>query len=105
MATPTFRDATVQDLPLIVAMYADDELGATRESATNPLPESYLRAFREIDADPRHRVIVAEEAGTIVATLQLSYLPQLSYRGSERAQIESAPGSAHRGVAAGSVGP
>jgi GNAT superfamily N-acetyltransferase len=96
MATPTFRDATVEDLPLIVAMYADDELGATRESATDPLPESYLRAFREIDADPRHRVIVAEDAGEVIASLQLSYLPQLSYRGSERAQIESVRVSAPR---------
>jgi GNAT superfamily N-acetyltransferase len=92
MATLTFRDATADDLPRIVAMYADDDLGSGRESATDPLPESYLRAFREIDADPRHRLIVAEDVdadGEVVATLQLSYLPQLSHRGSERAQIES----------------
>jgi GNAT superfamily N-acetyltransferase len=92
MAVLTFRDATADDLPRIVAMYADDDLGSGRESATDPLPDSYLRAFHEIDADPRHRLIVAEDAdaqGEVVATLQLSYLPQLSHRGSERAQIES----------------
>jgi GNAT superfamily N-acetyltransferase len=89
MATLTFRDATAEDLPLIVAMYADDDLGSGRESATDPLPDSYRRAFHVIDADPRHRLIVAEDDGEVVATLQLSYLPQLSHRGSERAQIES----------------
>jgi GNAT superfamily N-acetyltransferase len=89
MATLTFRDATADDVPLIVAMYADDALGATRESTTESLPDSYWRAFHEIHADPRHRLIVAEEAGDVVATLQLSYLPQLSHQGSERAQVES----------------
>jgi GNAT superfamily N-acetyltransferase len=90
MATLTIRDATADDLPRIVAMYADDALGSGRESATDPLPDSYWRAFREIDADPRHRLVVAEDVdGEVVATLQLSYLPQLSHRGSERAQIDS----------------
>jgi hypothetical protein len=92
MATLTFRDATAEDLPRIVALYADDDLGSARESASDPLPERYLRAFHVIAADPRHRLIVAEDAdadGEVVATLQLSYLPQLSHRGSERAQIES----------------
>jgi GNAT superfamily N-acetyltransferase len=89
MATLTFRDATADDLPRIVSMYADDDLGSGRESDTDPLPESYRRAFTEIAADPRHRLIVAEEAGEVVATLQLSYLPQLSHRGAERAQVES----------------
>jgi GNAT superfamily N-acetyltransferase len=105
MATLTFRDATADDLPRIVAMYADDDLGSGRESATDPLPESYLRAFQEIDADPRHRLIVAEDGdadGVVVATLQLSYLPQLSHRGSERAQIESVRvASARRGSGIG----
>ena len=41
-------------------MYAADPLGETREDATEPLLESYWSAFAEIDADPRHRLIVAE---------------------------------------------
>jgi GNAT superfamily N-acetyltransferase len=93
----SFRDATADDVPLIVAMYADDALGATRESATDPLPEGYWRAFADIDGDPRQRLVVAEDAdGTVVATLQLTFLQQLSHRGSERAQIESVRVSAHR---------
>ena len=107
MAILTFRDATADDLPRIVSMYADDDLGSGRESATDPLPDSYLQAFQQIDADPRHRLIVAEDAGhdgEVVATLQLSFLPQLSRRGSERAQIESVRvASARRGGGIGSA--
>jgi GNAT superfamily N-acetyltransferase len=107
MAMLTFRDATADDLPRIVSMYADDDLGSGRESATDPLPDSYLRAFEQIDGDPRHRLIVAEDAGhdgEVVATLQLSFLPQLSHRGFERAQIESVRvASTRRGGGIGSA--
>ncbi len=85
----TFRDAALADVPAIVALYADDELGALRESPQEPLDEAYLRAFGEIDRDPRHRLIVVEQAGQLVGTLQLSFLPQLAHRGGERAQIEA----------------
>jgi GNAT superfamily N-acetyltransferase len=90
--TLTFRDATADDVPAIVAMYADDALGASRESPTDPLPDSYWRAFAEIDSDPRQRLVVGEDEaadGEVVATLQLSYLPQLSHGGVELAQVES----------------
>ena len=50
-----FRDAVADDVPLIVAMYADDDLGTTREQPGDPLPEGYWSAFEQIDADPRHR--------------------------------------------------
>lgn len=85
----TFRDATADDLPLIVGMYADDPLGRTRERAGEPLAPAYLDAFRQIDADPRHRLVVAELAGDVVGTLQLSFVPHLVLTGGERAQIEA----------------
>ena len=55
----TFRDATILDLPEIVRMLADDFLGGQRERFEEPLPESYVRAFREIEADPNNELIVA----------------------------------------------
>jgi GNAT superfamily N-acetyltransferase len=84
-----FRDATVEDLPAVVAMYADDELGASRESPEVPLADAYLRAYGEIDVDRRHRLIVVEHDGEIVGTLQLSFIPHVVLRGGERAQIEA----------------
>lgn len=40
-----FRRALRADLPDIVRMLAEDSLGATREEASSPLPESYYTAF------------------------------------------------------------
>lgn len=85
----TFRDATADDVLSIVRMYADDALGESREDASEPLGEGYLDAFHEIDADPRHRLVVVIQDGDIVGTLQLSFLPHLVLRGGRRAQIEA----------------
>lgn len=79
----------MDDLPFIVRMYADDPLGQGREGPVDPLPEAYADAFSEIDADPRHRLVVVEEGGEVVGTLQLSFLPHLVLLGGERAQIEA----------------
>ena len=54
-----FRQAKRKDLPEIVRMLADDFLGATRERYENPLPESYVKAFEEIEADKNNELIVA----------------------------------------------
>ena len=84
-----FRRATIQDLPAIVHMLADDDLGSQRERDEDPLPETYLRAFLEIDADKNHELIVAESSGNIVGTLHLTFLPSISYQGGLRSQVES----------------
>jgi GNAT superfamily N-acetyltransferase len=55
----TFRQATIEDLRDIIRMLADDFLGQQRERLEDPLPESYIKAFREIDADPNNELIVA----------------------------------------------
>ena len=81
-----FRDARREDVPAIVALLADDVLGAGRESAAG---EAYQAAFEQVQADPRSRLIVAEEDGQVVGTLQLSMLPGLSRQGMLRAQIEA----------------
>lgn len=88
-----FRIATRDDLPDIVRMLADDPLGARREDYRTPLPESYGRAFAAIDVDPNNEIIVAELEGeetgrTVVGVLQLTFIPNLTYRGSWRAMIE-----------------
>jgi len=85
----TVRPARRDDLPTIVGMLADDELGATRERLEDPLPQAYEEAFAEIDTDPRNAFLVAERDGRIVACLQLTFIPSLSFQGGERLQIES----------------
>ena len=96
------RDATAGDLPAVVALYADDELGAGREQPGEPLAAEYLQAFTAITADPRTRLVVADDGGEVVGTLQLTFLPHLVRRGGERAQVEAVRvASSRRGSAMG----
>jgi len=83
------RNATADDLPEIVRMLADDFLGHIRERYEEPLPESYVNALREIEADANNELIVAESNGEIVGTLQLTYTPSISFQGGKRATVES----------------
>ena len=46
-------------------------------------------AFRAIELDPNNDLLVGEVDGRVVATLQLTFTPSLSYQGSWRATIES----------------
>lgn len=84
------RRARSSDIPAIVALLAADELGATRDGVRGPEDLAvYERAFHAIDTDPAHLLVVAEAAGNVVGTLQLSFVPGLARRGSLRAQIEA----------------
>ncbi len=111
-----FRDARINDLPAIVRMLADDFLGARRERFEDPLPESYVKAFREIESDPNNELIVAvlsvspavagglmqptdpEEVAdangtlplqSVVGTMQLTFTPSISFQGGKRCTVES----------------
>ena len=84
-----FRLATRDDLPSIVRMLADDDLGRQREQYVDPLPESYYSAFEQIHSDPNHELIVAELDGELIGTLHLIFLPSVSFQGRLRAQVES----------------
>ena len=85
----SFRDARVEDVASIIGLYADDDLGSTRELVTDPPDDGYMLAFRQIDSDPSHRLVVVEERGEVVGTVQLSFLPHLVLHGGERAQIDA----------------
>ena len=83
------RPATREDLPSIVRLLADDELGSQREKYEEPLPQSYTAAFEQIAGDPNHQLIVAESDGKVIGTLHLMFLPSISFQGGLRAQVES----------------
>ena len=84
-----FRPAKIEDLPEIVRMLADDFLGTSRERYENPLPESYVKAFEEIDADKNNELIVVENEGEVIGTLQITFTPSISFQGGKRATVES----------------
>ncbi|MFE9391092.1 GNAT family N-acetyltransferase [Streptomyces sp. NPDC006784] len=83
----TVRRARAEDIPAIVAMLADDALGATRETPSDLAP--YRAAFERVDADPHQHLVVAEIDGRAVGTLHLTIIPGLSRRGSTRSLIEA----------------
>ncbi|TDD27159.1 GNAT family N-acetyltransferase [Kribbella turkmenica] len=85
--TAVIRRATAADVAGIVAMIADDQLGANRESLDDLTP--YLRAFESIDTDPNQALVVAERNDKVIGTLQLTIIPGLSRRGSTRGLIEA----------------
>ncbi len=90
------RRAAAGDVPAIVGLLADDQLGATRDGGDMA---PYLRAFAAIDADPAQRLLVAcPESAAVAGTMQVTYIPGLARRGALRAQIEAVRvGRAHRG--------
>jgi ribosomal protein S18 acetylase RimI-like enzyme len=83
-----FRSARQDDLSAIVALLADDPLGAGRERLEDPLPDPYVRAFAAIDADPHQDLVVAEREGRVAGVLQLTFIASLTWQGSKRALIE-----------------
>ena len=92
-AALTIRPATREDLPAILAMLAGDTLPADRETA--PDDPRYAAAFDAIEADPNQLLIAAELDGQVVGTLQLSFIPGLSFRGAWRGQIEAVRIASH----------
>ena len=86
MTEPAFRRATAADVPAIVALLADDVLGAAREKPGDP---AYDAAFAAIAADANQFLAVVEIDGRVAGCLQLSFIPGLSHRGMWRGQIES----------------
>jgi GNAT superfamily N-acetyltransferase len=84
------RRASIEDVPAIVELLADDPLGATREGTGDDEGLApYVQAFEAIDADPAQLLLVAGGAGQVLATMQLSFLPGLARRGALRGQIEA----------------
>ncbi|MBB4286431.1 GNAT family N-acetyltransferase [Roseospira goensis] len=87
--TLLFREARESDLPVLVALMADDRLGRARENPTLPLAPDYAKAFQAIAATPGNSLIVAERRSVVVAFCQLIVIPYLSRLGQARAEVES----------------
>ena len=82
-----FRRATIADLPIIVEMLLDDDLGLAREDLTYGLSH-YQSAFTEIESDPNNQILVAVQKNRVIGVLQLTFIQCLTFQGGRRAQIE-----------------
>lgn len=84
----TARRATRADLPRLLELLADDDLGRNREGVGSTDP-AYTQAFEAIDADRNQLLLVAQLEQRIIGMLQLTFIPGLSRRGATRANIEA----------------
>ncbi len=84
----TFRQANNEDLPSLIQMLSDDQLGSQRENYSLPLDECYEQAFQLINSDPNNELVVVENKNQIAGMLQLTFIPYLTYRGSWRCLVE-----------------
>lgn len=83
------RRAERSDLPAIIALLADDILGESRETLSDPTADEYLTAFREIESDPNQILAVMVDGDEVIGTLQLSFIRGLARRGAKRGLIEA----------------
>lgn len=83
-----FRIACAEDLPEIVRLLIQDQLGSTREVLTDPLPQVYLDAFEAMESQPGNDYIVGVINDRIVCCYQFTVIHGISRSGSSRAQIE-----------------
>ncbi len=98
----TYREASEADIERLVALLADDELGATREDVSIPLNPRYTQAFHSIDADPNNELTLVESDAELVGMLQLTFIPYLTHTGSWRCLIEGVRiASQYRGLGLG----
>jgi len=75
-----------EDIEAIAALLADDPIGAQREGVEL---SQYESAYNAVMRDPSNFLgAVRDDAGRIVATMQLTVIPGLSRGGSTRLQIE-----------------
>jgi ribosomal protein S18 acetylase RimI-like enzyme len=83
-----FREACAHDIPELISLLMDDELGKLREDGSNDIKQCYQLAFEQIDRDPNNQLIVMQIEKRIAGMLQLTFIPYLTHMGSWRCLIE-----------------
>lgn len=81
--------AKFEDLPSIIDLLLNDDLGQHREVQGEKLDQRYIDAFHRIDTDPNQYLMVVTNAKKIVGTCHLTIMPSLTLVGSTRLQIEA----------------
>lgn len=95
-------DAREEDLPGIIAVLADDEVGGHGDLWNAETAPAYRAAFSEIAADPNADLLVAREADQVLGVLLLRFNRSISDRGALRAMLQSVfVGAAARGKGVG----
>lgn len=81
------RPATVQDLPAILTLYS--ELDQAYGDLPGKCPVDYDGLWRQVAADTRQLVLVAESGSAIVGTVTVVIVPNLGHHGQPWAAVEN----------------
>lgn len=86
MTSYRIETATKEHLPAIVALLADDAIGAFLEEPS--AMDIYERAFDEMQRNPNAAIYIAlDDAGAVVGSVQMSVAQFLVHRGERRVEI------------------
>lgn len=100
--TVIVETATLDDLPGMVSVLADDDVGGHGDDWCDETAPAYRAAFTEISADPNAELIVAREEGRVLGLLLLRFNRSISDRGALRAMLQSVfVGASARGKGVG----
>lgn len=83
------REARPDDLEAIVRLHEEDALGSHGDAWRPENRAAYEAAFAAIAASRDNTLFVAETAGRVVGTFQLTFIPNLTGRGALRVKVES----------------
>lgn len=90
VTTACIREANSSDIETIVRLSNDGGPdGKPRLELPDSLPESYMRTFELIRADPNHLLMVAELDRRVIGTFHMTFLYYLAGAGRPDAQIEA----------------
>ena len=89
MEVISIRKAHISDIPTVLELIADDQLGQVRENLKHPLPLVYRQAFERIESQAGNDIFVVISDKEIVGCMQLTLIPGLSRKGMTRLQIET----------------
>ncbi|MCP4936991.1 MAG: GNAT family N-acetyltransferase [bacterium] len=83
-----FCTATRRDLDEIIALLSDDPLGRLREQSMASTRSDYDVAFADIEQSQSNAVLIIKLADKVIGCAQITIIPNLTFRGAKRCQIE-----------------
>jgi Predicted acetyltransferase len=85
----TIREAELRDLEAIIRLHEEDDLSSHGDAWTPESRPAYEAAFAAIARSPENSLFVALDGEEVVGTFQLTFIPNLTGRGSLRVKVES----------------
>lgn len=89
MSHLTFRDAHEGDIATVLQLCHGGAVDPSRYPTLDLSNPAYLAAFKAIDRDPNHRLIIAKRGGEAIGTIQISLIPSLPDEGRYRGLLEN----------------